>query len=607
MKKIAIVLFVLFISYSSVGQILISQVYEGVGDNKWIEITNVGANSIDLTSPIQYKVGIWQSAGTTGNGAISGNPTSFINLSGTLLHGQKYLIRNTNAATNVPHAVMPVGNNSNATVASFDGNDALAIFKGTNTIIDAFGVGINYNDISYSRSIFGIMPSPNFYYQNWDTIALSYIAMATNYDNSYIGAYNYSGVASTVSGNLPSLNTIYGTASNTASFIVDRQDVSYFGPAARIVPPPPGICGDFIITPPIGFEIATSLNFTTTIGTNSSPLNLGHECSFPATVIYIRLAANTPVGNYSGNIIVGVDVPLFPAVTLETHAVNVIIPKQVTIVGLTSNDKQFDGTTTATLSGMPSLIGVLPSQVANVSLGGTPIANFNDASVGSNKPVSVSGYAISGTASSNYTLVQPLGLTASIVSNNKVVNLKLFIEGYYIGANTMASKSLNQGVTSNTSIVEDIMVELRNAATYQLVATTIATLYSDGSAVCNFNTLQNGSYFIVVKSNNTIQTWSANPVAIIANPVTYDFTTAANKAFGNNMMELANGVYGFYSGDINQDEVVDGSDSTNLVNDIENANYGSLSTDLNGDGVVDGSDSSFLINNTENAVFSSHP
>ena len=104
-----------------------------------------------------------------------------------------------------------------------------------------------------------------------------------------------------------------------------------------------------------------------------------------------------------------------------------------------------------------------------------------------------------------------------------------------------------------------------------------------------------------------LQTWSANPVTVGATPLTYDFTTAANKAYGSNMVLIEPGVYGFYSGDINQDEVIDSSDAVDLFNDVENSSFGVLVTDLNGDGAVDNTDIPFFANNSENSIFSTHP
>lgn len=93
-----------------------------------------------------------------------------------------------------------------------------------------------------------------------------------------------------------------------------------------------------------------------------------------------------------------------------------ITQKPLTITGITANNKVYDGNNSATLSGTAALDGVITADLANVTLGGTPIATFDDELVGMNKPVTVTGYSISGSASGNYSLSQPMGLTANITS-----------------------------------------------------------------------------------------------------------------------------------------------------------------------------------------------
>jgi hypothetical protein len=72
------------------------------------------------------------------------------------------------------------------------------------------------------------------------------------------------------------------------------------------------------------------------------------------------------------------------------------------------------------------------------------------------------------------------------------------------------------------------------------------------------------------------------------------------------MIDL-DGVFGFLSGDLNQDEAIDNSDTTDLENDISNSNFGVLATDLNGDGAVDNSDTNSIYFNIDNSVYSHHP
>lgn len=189
---------------------------------------------------------------------------------------------------------------------------------------------------------------------------------------------------------------------------------------------------------------------------------------------------------------------------------------------------------------------------------------------------------------------------------SSVVNVKLFIEGYYAGASSMAPVKANQGVGTSTTDVDDITIELRDATTYAVVATTTGVLQTDGTAACTFATAQTGSFFIAVKHRNAVQTWSAAPVTL-GSVSSYDFTTAANKAFGDNMKEVSSGVWALYSGDLNQDESIDISDGDTLMNDSYNSAYGYLATDLNGDGSVDISDLDYFYNNSYNSVYTHNP
>src|SRR5690606_10520027 len=45
-------------------KVIISQVYEGASNNKWIELTNVGTTSVDLS---QIQIAYWNVSGDDGN------------------------------------------------------------------------------------------------------------------------------------------------------------------------------------------------------------------------------------------------------------------------------------------------------------------------------------------------------------------------------------------------------------------------------------------------------------------------------------------------------------------------------------------------------------
>jgi len=128
-----------------------------------------------------------------------------------------------------------------------------------------------------------------------------------------------------------------------------------------------------------------------------------------------------------------------------------ITPKTLTISGLTGNGKIYDRTTTATLSGTATLNGVVGADV--VVLGGSPTAVFSGFNVGAGVSITVTGYSISGANAGNYTLSQPVGLTANITPKSITVTLAVASNKVYDGT-TNASVL---GATINGLILPDIL------------------------------------------------------------------------------------------------------------------------------------------------------
>jgi len=89
-----------------------------------------------------------------------------------------------------------------------------------------------------------------------------------------------------------------------------------------------------------------------------------------------------------------------------------ITAAELTISGLTANDKSYDGTADATLSGTPTLDGVIGTD--DVQLTGTPAAEFAYADAGGSIEVYLSGIQIGGDQAANYTLTHP-SLWATII------------------------------------------------------------------------------------------------------------------------------------------------------------------------------------------------
>jgi len=199
--------------------------------------------------------------------------------------------------------------------------------------------------------------------------------------------------------------------------------------------------------------------------------------------------------------------------------------------------------------------------------------------------------------------------TVNIIAATTSITTKLYIEGFYNTlTNLMLPVRANQGIGVSATDVDNVTLELRNASSpYAIAATTTAMLQTNGLATGTFSPSVSGSFYLVVKHRNAIQTWSASPITVSAATPTYDFSNANTKAFGSNMSLVEPGVWAFYSGDINQDESVDPSDYSLWEFDANAFSFGNFATDLNGDGAVDPSDYSILEFNSNNFVFSIHP
>ena len=193
--------------------------------------------------------------------------------------------------------------------------------------------------------------------------------------------------------------------------------------------------------------------------------------------------------------------------------------------------------------------------------------------------------------------------TIVIVPPTTAISAKLFIEGYYDNsAHAMRPVKAIQGIGSSTTDVDTVTLELRNTTTYGIVATATGTLQKNGDVTVAFTPIT-GSYYLVVKHRNAIETWSANPIAVTAATPVYNFTTAANKAYGSNMKEVETGVWAFYSGDLNHDLNIDNADFSIWEADANSGLFGYLATDLNGDSNADNADFSIWEGNYNNTIY----
>ncbi|MDQ3020859.1 MAG: CHRD domain-containing protein [Bacteroidota bacterium] len=171
-------------------------------------------------------------------------------------------------------------------------------------------------------------------------------------------------------------------------------------------------------------------------------------------------------------------------------------------------------------------------------------------------------------------------------STTPVLNLTTFLQGFY-------------NFSSNTMVPDTVNVYLRNStAPYNLMDSATGQLNSSGVKTFDFFNAINGlSYFLVVKHRNSIETWSITGQSFSNSVLDYNFTTAQNQAFGNNLEEVDTNIFAIYSGDVNQDGTVDILDMSLIDNDVRNFVSGYVNSDLNGDEFADLADYLLADNN----------
>jgi hypothetical protein len=180
------------------------------------------------------------------------------------------------------------------------------------------------------------------------------------------------------------------------------------------------------------------------------------------------------------------------------------------------------------------------------------------------------------------------------ISADIKINLAMFIQGFY-------------NPVSNSQVSDTITAYLRNISSpYNIVDQSKAIVSANGISFLRFANAQNGTYYLVLKHRNGIETWSANGISLrrTLTPADYDLSTSSSQAYGSNQIQVdATPVrFAIHGGDVNQDGTVDATDLSSIDNDAANFVSGYVVTDLTGDDFVDGTDFAIADNNAANFV-----
>ena len=228
----------------------------------------------------------------------------------------------------------------------------------------------------------------------------------------------------TGAGTASAFTTTYGTASAAQSFAVSGSNLT----------------ANLVATAPAGFEVSSD---GSNYGSSATFVQSGGSAS---GTLRVRLAATAAVSaSYNSQSIVLASTGATSVNVTTATSGNSISAKVLTISGLTAANKDVDGTTTASVTGTPTYVGLVNSQDFPVT--GSVTWAFPDSSVGAGKSLIRTGTYNS--PSANYTVTQP-SLTASI---RPIPTLRLITPGepVYSGGNTTVTHTF--AVNANGSYV----------------------------------------------------------------------------------------------------------------------------------------------------------
>ena len=168
-----------------------------------------------------------------------------------------------------------------------------------------------------------------------------------------------------------------------------------------------------------------------------------------------------------------------------------ITAKELTITGITGDNKVYDGTTDATASGTPVLSGVVSDD--DVVLGGTPVFTFASAELGTDIQITTTGFIITGADSGNYILIQPT-LSADIVTTlgvDDITDVKFSLKLY-------PNPAINYIRVLGLS-------EKANYIIYNLLGKKVGKGMVENDDDIMIQNLSNGTYFIRIENAKAIK------------------------------------------------------------------------------------------------------
>lgn len=213
------------------GTIIISQYYEGAGNNKWIEITNTGNAAVDVSD---YYIARWSGTSTPSGAPTNSSAFSDFSIS-SMAAGEVILMQNSSS-------VLPAYASGNSTTACyFNGDDPVAITSGStdwgNRIDCIYASGTWGENTSFYRNSNILTGNTNISDLSgsgeWTEVTNATVDGASSENSEYLGTHVYYGGATpitlasfTATAKAGVVELTWETASetNNASFVIYRNN-----------------------------------------------------------------------------------------------------------------------------------------------------------------------------------------------------------------------------------------------------------------------------------------------------------------------------------------------------------------------------------------------
>jgi len=304
---------------SGMGQIIISQYYEGTSNNKWIELTNVGTD-VDLTANPVYLLMVGSSSAQNMTTKAPTLITSFN--SGTWNTGVSKLIKNASAVL-PSYAVADVSSNN----VSFNGAYDVVFLSTSNSttapaawnartdmmceVVSDLTTATSYADISYVRNQPIVAGNTTFTLAEWTTATLADVESAVTGTTQRLGFHLYGPDIAAPAATFAPGNGATGVATAAAPTITFDEAIHNISDGSLVTNP------TSLITFTKNDAMDKAVPFTATIDGASKVITITPDASLtPGQLYYLAVAS---VQDAAGNDTVAQSITFTTAATLSTE------------------------------------------------------------------------------------------------------------------------------------------------------------------------------------------------------------------------------------------------------------------------------------------------